>query len=550
MNRLSRLLLSVSGVGDRASAGGASDGRAASTGPLEAEHGSGRLAILLLLVALAGAVAFRLYLLVAKDFPVNDGALFLEFVRATAAAFPYLPTHAEYNGLVLPFAYPPLSFWMGALLTKMGVEPLQVVRAAPILMNMAYVLLFAVVLLKSGRSPLFTALALAFFAANLRSFEWLLMGGGLSRGLGSLFLMLTLLAVKIPDQGRGTVVGAGRAALAGAAVGGAILAHLEWGILAAATVVLSRALGSRTLKEFVTSCVVAGLAAFILVAPWLFSVLTTHGLEPFLAAGGTSGWNPGLILRPIGIASMAVASNPFTILGGIVLLVRRQWFWIGFILLCVFLTPRHAPTPSMLPITVFGAQGLISAYELATRFMRSRKLLNASAAAAVAILLAFNLYRTQLHAPRSFRVLPEEMRQAMAWVAANQRGRSFAIINERAWQNDSSGEWFPTLASAQSVTTVQGREWNGQFGRWEEMSIALRASDSCAEMESNLRRFGAFDFVWAETMGECFTSPRYRPVFRNEGVTIYAVPEGAAGGQRSAHATGSTRLPQVVSADR
>ncbi len=498
--------------------------------PPEAEHGSRTLATWLLLAAVVGAIGFRLYLLLANEFPVNDGALFLEFVRATAATFPNLPSHAQYNGILLPLAYPPLSFWLGALLAQVGFEPLQVVRTVPIVMNIGYVLLFALLLLKSGRSRLFTGLALLFFAANLRSFEWLLMGGGLTRGLGSLFLMLTLLAVKIPDQGRAAAIAPGRAALAGIAVAGAILAHLEWGILAAGSVVLSRALGSRSFKDFVTSCAIAGTTALALVLPWLLFVVGAHGLQPFLAAGSTSGWSPGLIWRPVGIASMAVASNPFTLLGGIVLVVRRQWFWVGFILLCVFLTPRHAPTPSMLPITVFGAQGLISAYELALRFVRSRKLLAGSAAAVVVLLLAFNLYRTQLHAPRTFRVLPEEMRQAMDWVAANHPGRSFAIINDRAWQNDSTAEWFPALASARSVTTVQGREWNGEFVRWEKMSLSLKSSASCAELHSNLRNFGAFDFIWAETMPQCFASPRYRPVFRNEAVTIYKLQDGAAAG--------------------
>jgi 4-amino-4-deoxy-L-arabinose transferase-like glycosyltransferase len=129
-----------------------------------------------LAAALVAALLFRIYLLAAHDFPINDGALFLEFIRATAATFPGLPTEAAYNGLILPFAYPPLSFWLGALLTKAGVDSLAVVRVLPILMNMGYVLLFALLLLKSGRSRAFTALAILLLAVNLRSFEWLLMG--------------------------------------------------------------------------------------------------------------------------------------------------------------------------------------------------------------------------------------------------------------------------------------------------------------------------------------------------------------------------------------
>ena len=63
-----------------------------------------------------------------------------------------LPDDVSYNGLVLPFAYPPLALWVGALLTKLGFDSLGVVRTMPILMSIGYVVLFALVLLRSGRS--------------------------------------------------------------------------------------------------------------------------------------------------------------------------------------------------------------------------------------------------------------------------------------------------------------------------------------------------------------------------------------------------------------
>ncbi len=121
----------------------------------------------------------------------------------------------------------------------------------------------------------------------------------------------------------------------------------------------------------------------------------------------------------------------------------------------------------------------------------------------------------------------------MSWVAANAPGRSFAVINDRPWPNDSTGEWLPTLTSAQSVTTVQGREWNGQFAQWEDMTKALRTSGSCAELRSNLKPFGRVDFIWAETMRECFAPHAYEPVFQNELVSIYRQPRQLASAQQA-----------------
>jgi hypothetical protein len=479
----------------------------------------------LLLIAVGGSILFRLYLLAVNDFPINDGALFLEFVRATANTFPALPMEVAYNGLQLPFSYPPLAFWGGALLTKLGLDSLSVVRVAPILMNAAYLSLFALLLLRSGRSYLFAALAIAFFSVNLRSHEWLLMGGGLSRGLGSIFFLLALLAVTVPGEGREQIPGARRMALGGAAVGLAILSHLEWGLLASGSVVLSRALGSRGIKNFALSCLIAGITALAIVLPWLLFIGATHGLQPLLAAGGTSGWSVSLLFeRLVWVARTAVETNPLVLVGGFSLLVRRQWFWVGFILLCEVLTPRHGPTPLGLAMAVLAAQGAAEIYRIAAGFLQPGRAVRAATAAIVAALLVWGGYQAYREAGTSFTVLPVKTREAMAWVSANHAGARFAIINDQSWQNDSTGEWFPTLASAQSVTTVQGREWNGQFAQWDLMSRSLRSAKNCTELRSGLKGFGSFEFLFVQTMRNCFARPSYKPVFQNELVSIFKVP--------------------------
>ncbi len=488
----------------------------------EVEHSSDRLGTSLLLLVLAGAVAFRLYLLLAWDFPINDGALFVEFVRGIGRTFPGLPHTVTYNGLSLPFAYPPLPFWVGALLTKLGGDDLSVVRVVPILLNIPYVLLFALVLLKSGRSRLFTALTILFFSLTLRSFEWLVMGGGLSRGLGAVFLMLTLLAAGLPEQNERKSLPTWRLIASGVTVALATLSHLEWGILAAASFGLSRLLSSRSVKEFFVSSVISGATALLLILPWLLLIHRTHGLAPFLSAASASEWSLKMpIVRLLEVAIFSTRTNPLVLVGGLVLLIRRQWFWIGFTVLCAVLTPRHAPTPLVLPVAVYAAQGIITTYGFAARLIPAKPRRDMLALAALVMLLVSAVYWSTVHSSVSFRALPEQTREAMAWVAKAHPGKRFAIVDELAWQYDPTGEWFPTLASAQSITTVQGREWNGEFLKWDEMSKALKRSRTCFELHKGLEAFGPYDFVWAEWMHECFAAPAYRVVFRNSNVTIY-----------------------------
>lgn len=488
----------------------------------------GREATLLLAAAIAVLIGMRIYLALATDFPIGDGALFYEFVRATGETFPGLPETVRYNQMDVPFAYPPWSFWLGGLLANLGIAPLATVHYLPILVNGAYALLFALLMLRGGHSRLFTAIALLFFAASFRSFEWLVMGGGLSRGMGSLFTLLALIACTTP----GTLVGRRTeaplsiwsAVAAGAFVAGAILSHLEWGLLAAASVALSRACGAGSVREFIRTTFMAGLTALLLISPWLFFILQVHGLGPFLAAGGSGGWSIRGSMTYFLVLAYSSLFNPFLPLGGLVLLLRRSLFWIGFTLLCIFLTPRHGATPLVLAVSVYSAAGALALWHL-LRQLTSKARLSAAVTAAAVVAVASLMAYAGFNSARYFWPLSAEKRQAMQWVRENHPGASFAVVGGAPWQNDISGEWFPTLSGASSVTTVQGREWlpDRAYARWDEMSKALGSSRSCEEVLTRLAPFGQAEFIWAEWMHDCFADRRFQLVHRNGPVAIFRV---------------------------
>jgi hypothetical protein len=487
---------------------------------------SGRLGMLMLAAVLAAIVASRVYLMASTDFPINDGALFYRFIVATAATFPGLPATAEFNGWILPFGYPPLSFWLGALLTRLGAAPLDVVHYLPIAMNVVYVLLVAWLLLRSGWSRLFVALAMLFFCARLAGFAWLLAGGGISRGMGSIFMVAALLAVTLPKPGERSDVPHWRMALGGMFVAGAMLSHFEWGALAAASVVASRALGARSFKNWVVDSMIAGVTAIILVTPWFLFILDTHGPAPFFNAGSTSSWNfLRSLLIFLGLGWSGVA-NPFIALGVVVLLARRNFFWPVFVLLCVFVTPRQAPTPLMVPMGIFAAQGVITAWQILGRLVRPARAAIAVACAMI-VILGVNGYRDYQRGKDTFRPLRPELREAMRWVAENHGGARFEVINGRPWASDSSAEWLPVLTGATNTTTVQGREWLPApiFVRSEALAELAKASTTCEELVGRFGRYGRAQFVWVETMPECFASPAYELVYRNPWVSIFRIRE-------------------------
>jgi hypothetical protein len=487
-----------------------------------------RIGIILLIGVLAGALAYRLWLFVSEDFPLNDGGLFLEFVRASARAFPDLPATISYNGETIPFAYPPLSFWISGLLARLGAEPLTLVRTLPILVNIFCLAATAWLLVRTSPSRLFAGLALLFFCVRLRSFEWLVMGGGLSRGIGALFFTLALVAILASAERPDERLGSRNAIMAGLAAGGAMLSHLEWGLLAAGAVALAVLLRAQSPSQFFLKGALSAAAALLVVLPWVAAVLRQHGLAPFEAASGSGSWEAELLQSHLVFLVRTAATNPLLPLGALFLLMKRQFFWPGLLLLALFLTPRHGGTAASLPLAVLSAAGAVGLLAVLTRYIAPRTAL-AVTGMAVLFLAGFRLYRDAPSFSDATAPLSTDQRAAMAWVRAEHSGARFLIVSGRAWEMDRVSEWFPVLARANSVGTVQGSEWlpAGAYAQRVQQAKQMNGTGNCQSISSVAAR-NKVDFIWIEAEPDCMAGSGSAPVHERGSVKIYEVGEAAS----------------------
>jgi hypothetical protein len=455
---------------------------------------------LLLAACSAAVVAIRLQLLQNTDFPLNDGALFLVFVEAVAATFPHLPATVDYNGAALPFAYPPLAFWLSAAGVRAGIPALAIVHVAPILMNVACVLLFAALLLRTGHSRLFTAVAVLVFGTTFRSWEWLVMGGGLSRGAGFVFLLLVLHALLPPGLWTQHGWHRRRLVLGGLAIGGCLLSHLEWGMLSVFCALVAVAVARPRLRDAFVGATVLGVVSAALVVPWFASVVQVHGIAPFQAASRTGAWRWSVVPEA---ARMVLRNSaqllPLVAVGMLLAVRHRQWFWLLFAFACTLLVPRSGETPLVLGIGVLAAGGLFGAVQAAARWRRGGWVAAAAVVLAGAVLAAVRA-SAGLRGDEHFRPLPQPAHTAMAWVAEHHPGARFAILREAPWYYNATAEWFPVLARAVSVTTAQGQEWlpGDRFGATYQALEQLGEVRDCAELFDALQTFPQADFVWVE----------------------------------------------------
>ncbi len=513
--------------------------------------------VLLILALVLGAVAR--FNIVQPDFPFNDGAMFLQMTEELKAANYALPWFTRYNFLDIPYAYPPFGFYLAALLSDvLPVTPLELVRLLPVIFNLLTIP--AVYLLgrnffKSRSAAAFGALV---FAVNASSYEWFIMGGGLTRASGYLFAILAVDQVYkmyTRRKPRYIVTATLLSALS-------ILSHAQMGqfaLVGAAVAFVFFGLNGVGLRYSIA--VVAGVAA--LVAPWFLTVLSRHGLEPFRNAVSVA--SPGLdsldvpystrmdlylgLGTPTGLVGPASLYTNFIPIIGLLKLVfdwppmpalpqalRARVRWLLRLIFhprmflpvwwTVNLVAASRGAPARAGVFV-GLAAAVAVFEVLwpalrtvisaqrrrdqpLRFSRWQAL-----RVGAFIVLSAVLSAAVITSPRNFTQVPVAYRfysvdaadrAAMQWVADYTLPTCrFALVGiGKWWGRDAVDEWFPYLTGRQSLITVQGSEWLADPSQ-DDMEFRRALADRCVDSDAACldefeRRSGqTFTHVWIDS---------------------------------------------------
>lgn len=398
------------------------------------------------------------------DFPAMDGGLFNTIIKDIEHANFRLPKFTTYNNDAIPFAYPPLSFCFLALLHSVTqVEIITLQRVVPLVITLLYVFAFY-----RFTSTLFTnrnhALIITLcFVAIPHSYIWMLVGGGISRALGFFFAITALwLQRRTFQTGNvlyriGTIIG----------VAGTFSSHPEWAVFLIANMMFFAFVGSSKTAQ-VRETIFVILVAIVLISPWWLTVISYHGIEPFISPATAT-----LISQYWrNLSSLNVfwldPRDPLLIAGilGLLfsLLGRPKYIAVWFLFL-TFVNVRSALAYTNAPLAFAAGLAWIKGWHY-VREQKSEKLLY------ILLILAFGqtfYLNSKLNLYRMYFLSPID-RKALAWVKQNTPGTAkFLVLNDLsgdAWSTDVLREWFPTLAERTSITTVQGYEWKAnQFKR-------------------------------------------------------------------------------------
>ena len=449
---------------------------------------------------------------------INDGGMFYDMAQAVRGAHFSLPFTVSYNGLNIPFAYPPLPFYLAALLSDLFHWPLiEVFRWIPPLLSTCSILaffLFSKALLRASGSSLLATSAFAFMP---RAYTWFVMGGGISRALGQLFFILTAWAAYrafSEKQYRYVLF---------ASIFGALVALSHPGQFLHVIVVCAWLWLFLDRKGLPRALWMAGGAA-VLSAPWWLTVVARHGIAPYLSAAQTGGV-PGLFWLDLLFPTFAeeqflTVFTLFAVIGLVVQLMRREYLVLGFLILPFLVDPRSAASIAILALALLAGVGLHDLVlpaiagltpqardnpELLRKQSWFDQILHFPAASWT---LGYFLMISMLGAyaydqPLSRTNVPLSSHKAMVWIEANTSpDSSFVVLTGSSDPfGDPVNEWFPVYAERVSATTIQGMEWSlgrgflNYAGKIGSIQTCLNADPECIIHKTTSLGI-PFDFIY------------------------------------------------------
>ena len=457
--------------------------------------------VLFLFTALLFGAVVRFVPAVSSGFPLNDGGMFYTMIRDLKANHFALPRFTTYNFVDIPFAYPPLGFYIAAIFSSLlPVSDLQVLLWLPALVNTLAIFFFykfAEQILPSRTTAGLSTLA---YALSSRAFLWQVMGGGITRAFGMLFLILMLWqAVQLfrtsykSQQENPSLFDAAHPHLALTILFGActVMSHPQTALHAVLGGSMVFLFYGRN-KRGVVSALWVGAGVLLLTAPWWGTILLRHGFEPLLSAGQTSQRTLEFYLIVLQLHGptnyLALPFLIFLYIGLLLSFKRRDFFYVTWIVLAYLIDTRGGDGIALLAESLLAGTGLLQLSAWISRSDSNQP--EALMTKSVSQILVFGsvFYFLLAASISDFQLVNTSLKpadlQMIEWINSNvEDRRTFLLSTGREFSmSDPMQEWFPALTEQHSTTTLQGLEWtlSEKFFPWYEQLVEFQ---HCADMD-------------------------------------------------------------------
>jgi hypothetical protein len=459
--------------------------------------------IVFLVLALVVGGYVRLAFVLASPFPLNDGGLFYQMTQELITNQFRLPVVTEYNHLGIPYAYPPLAFYLTGLLSQLtGWSLLEIYRILPAVVTMLTIPAFYLLAKDMIEDDNQLAVAVLIFALTPVTYNWAIMGGGVTRAIAFLTALLTLhflFRLYAEEKHINLLWVALFTSLT-------ILTHPETGFHTAAAVPVFWLFYQRNKKGTIQTLVITVLT-IAFTSPWWGQVVAQHGFIPFTSAFLTAGQDGNAFVDLFNLSitdESGVRSIAFLGMIGLFLFIaRKRYFLPSLLLISYFVAPRSAKIFIAPMLAVFASYALVTLMNLLDQWKRGsvgnkgEVLFATTIISRVLLALLFTQWFTagvRVLLPFTFIKMTEADQSAFDWIKANTGEDSrFVILTGYLWSSDPVSEWMPAFTARSSVGTVQGTEWLGG-GRFMDAVVGSRVLQNCLDQSVTCLKDWAEDY--------------------------------------------------------
>ncbi|MFW5939759.1 MAG: hypothetical protein ACOCSD_08105 [Halolamina sp.] len=404
----------------------------------------------------AGLLAVAVYL-ATNPYPAYGAGLYLRIADAIAANG-YAPP-AEISGYTadgVPFAYPPLQFFLLAVLLDLGANPVTLAHLVPSVGVLAALVPTYLLARDYADSRPAGAAAGVAVAINPQLLQWHVSAGGVVRAFAFCYALIAIYAgYHVFRDGSRCAVAVGALAF-----GATVLTHPTYSLFVVVTYLLLWAVRDRSVAGLLRGAAV-GFGGTVVAAPWLLWVVSTHGIEVLTGASGTHGGIGG------GVETIGLSITLLPLVGAAYLLyARRDWFIAAWAVTVELLFAQ-----SRFALTVGSVVAGVVAVDVARRLPAldgdvslpgTGSVDRRAAAAAICLVVAsvagggYLAHEMTIQSdPSTPAFLDEADVEAMAWAESETPpDATFVVLGDAA-------EWFPALADRTILVGPWGVEWYG-----------------------------------------------------------------------------------------
>ena len=427
---------------------------------------------------------FFFYPAVTNRLPLGYGAFYALMAEGIVDNHFALPREVPYYGPGgVPFAYPPLSFYLMAAVTQStGMSPMTYMRyAPPLIMVVAVVAMFF--LAHAITASAFEAtIAAILFAISPATIALQSDTGGVCRGVGLVAALITVMFVykALRDSTARSVV------LAALFLAATILSHFAYAVFA---VVSMATFGVRSWPRVWRLVLIAAIAG-VLIMPWWLLVIHRHGLIVFTRITDTHD-STGFIRfisspRALGgviMRDFLMNGSPLGI-GSAILGVARDlsvgaWFLPGWLFATALFTGSEgarfaAVVGALLGASVVRALGeqVVGHRTPAARAYPARAIFFG------ALLLFSYVYAFAQHVVTATPAITDDLLRVASWTRQHTPAESrYLLLSD----NSSQHEFMTYLVRREPAVSYFGAEWTG---RYREQTERVNQIIACVRQRS------------------------------------------------------------------